>query len=66
VDTEKELEFLREKVALLEKCLDYERRLREMCELAPRRIECVPYIPWVAQPDTTAEPFKYPDTHTIC
>lgn len=66
MDTQKELEYLREKVVLLEKCLEYERLLREMREAAPRKVEYVPYIPWVSQPSATGEPYGYPDTHTIC
>ena len=57
MDPQKELEYLREKVALLEKCVEYERRLREMREAAPREPVYVPYpyptTPWTVPFDPT-------------
>ena len=65
MDPQKELEYLREKAALLEKCLEYERLLRDMRDAAPREPLIipgpyeVPRAPWV-QPD----PYRYGDTQT--
>jgi hypothetical protein len=42
MDAEKELEYLREKVALLQRCLEYERLLREVREAAPKEPAYVP------------------------
>ena len=42
MDPEKDLAYLREKVALLEKCLEYERLLKEMREAAPKEPVCAP------------------------
>lgn len=57
MDNERELEYLREKVALLERCLEYERLLRDMREAAPREPVVVPYPypvpPWTAPYDPT-------------
>ena len=66
MDPQKELEHLREKVALLEKCVEYERRLREMREAAPREPVYVPYRPWVPQPSTPGGPCRYWDIVTAC
>ena len=40
--------------------------LRDMREAAPREPAYVPYTPWVSQPSTTGEPYRYWDTVTIC
>ena len=75
MDPQKELEHLREKVALLEKCVEYERLLREMRDAAPREpvttpgpyeVRFLPWQPWV-WPDTTCDPHRYYwDTVTVC
>jgi len=73
MNEQKELEYLREKVALLEKCLEYERLLRDMREAAQKEPWYVPYPvtppqpwrPWV-EPSTPIQPYRYWDTVTIC
>ena len=66
MDPQKELEYLREKVALLERCAELEKLLRDMREAAPREPAYVPYTPWVSQPSTTGEPYRYSHLVTIC
>lgn len=59
MEPQKELEYLREKVALLEKCLEYERLLRDMREAAPREPVYVPY------PVTPPQPWQPWVPHTV-
>ena len=57
MEPQKEIEYLREKVALLEKCLEYERLLRDMREAAPKEPVYVPHTypvaPWAVPYDPT-------------
>ena len=82
MDPQKELEYLREKVALLERCIEYERLLREMRDAAPKDPVYVPYpcptmpwpvpfdptrLTWEPRPITTGDPCRYYwDTVTVC
>ena len=66
MDPQKETEYLREKAALLERCLEYERLLRDMREATPKEPVDMPYTPWAPQPSGTGEPYRYWDTVTIC
>ena len=77
MNEQKELEYLREKVALLEKYLEYERLLRDMREAAPRGpvyVPCPypapqpaePCQPWITRPDTSGSWPYYPYPETIC
>ncbi|MFA5636941.1 MAG: hypothetical protein WC977_13675 [Anaerovoracaceae bacterium] len=61
MEPQKEIEYLREKVALLEKCLEYERLLRDMREAAPKEPVYAPYTPWVPAPyEVPRQPWESP------
>ncbi len=77
MDPQKELDYLREKVALLERCLEYERLLRDMRDAAPKEPVYVPYPypapqpaepcqPWSTRPDTGRwSIYPYPDIISV-
>ena len=67
MNAQKELEYLREKAALLERCLEYERLLRDMREAAPREPVIVPApyeVPRQPWERVTPDPYRYDDTQT--
>ena len=70
MDPQKEIEHLREKVALLERCVECERLLREMREAAPKEPLIipgpfdVPFRSWM--PGRNTDPYLWWDNTVIC
>jgi hypothetical protein len=62
---EREVALLREKAALLEKCVEYERLLRDMRAGEPKELVYVPFTPLVSPGTVVSDPYHYWDTVTI-